>query len=349
MRAVFTLFFVLFNLTAWAQQVGIYQSYVILNVNGTGNQFRYGIRNNDNTNQAFQGSSFGNVSSISLNGGELKSFKNSGADVTGARLFYRVYPTGAPTGTFTLVNLPFAQDNIDGTFGNQLWRTSSANINLASGLPSGNYTLEVYLMITTNRGDQFDSNGGNNYTATFSVTSTTLPVTLTAFNAKATSNRMAQLDWTTASERNNAHFDVERSQDMQSFVRIGRVTGRGTTAARQTYQFTDEVPAAGINYYRLRQVDHDGTFSYSPVRAVTLRPNGELTLLGNPVSDQVRVAGLEPGATLELVDLTGQQRRQQAANEPDAHIDVRELPAGTYLLRVVEPTGVQTKRVLVTR
>jgi hypothetical protein len=174
-----------------------------------------------------------------------------------------------------------------------------------------------------------------------------LPVTLVSFNARPASNRMVSLDWATTTERNNAYFEVERSRDAQTFTPIGRVTGKGNTNARQTYLFTDEAPAMGVNYYRLKQTDTDGTFSYSPIRAVAIRTNGELLVLGNPAAGQVRVAGVEPGTLLELLDLNGQVRTRAAATEADAALDVRELPTGTYLLRAVEPTGVQTRRVLV--
>ncbi|MBO0932711.1 T9SS type A sorting domain-containing protein [Fibrella aquatilis] len=323
---------------------GIYNSYVILDINATGNQYRYGTKNDDVTNAAFQGSNFGSVNSIFLKGGQLKSFKSS-ADVTAANMAYRVYKVGSTPGAFITLGFDFGQDYGSG---NQRWEKNNYNINLASGLPSATYTLEVYFFINSTVGDRYDSNGGANYTATFTVTSATLPVTLSSFNAKA-NNHMASLDWATASESGNAYFDVERSLDAQAFTRVGRVEGRGTTAARQIYTFTDESPSRGTNYYRLRQVDANGQFALSQVRAVLIRSNGELTILGNPATEQFAVTGLEAGSTVDLLDLNGQLRRRQATTDSRLQIDVRDLPSGTYLLRVAEPTGTQTKRVMVMR
>ena len=140
---------------------------------------------------------------------------------------------------------------------------------------------------------------------------------------------------------------MERSKDAQTFGRVGRVEGRGTVSSRQMYNFTDESPSLGASYYRLRQVDADGRATYSPVRAVLIRANGELAILGNPAAEQFGVAGLEPGSTVDLLDLNGQLRTRQSATDSRLQIDVRNLPSGAYLLRVAEPTGVQTKRVLV--
>ncbi|MEZ0543051.1 T9SS type A sorting domain-containing protein [Fibrella arboris] len=326
-----------------AQQAEMFQTYAIVSVDGNESYRAGGI--NAAGSSTFNNSTYGSANSfITLKGGQIKTYKNNGGDVTGARLYYRVYPTGSPAGTFTLVGLPFGS-NLNGG-GDQLWENTGANINLASGLPSGNYTVEVYWQITTNQGDRYDSNGGANFRATFTVTSTTLPVNLLSFSAKA-SGLMASLDWATVSESTNAYFDVERSHDAQSFTRIGRVTGQGTTTARQQYSFTDETPVSGANYYRLKQIDTDGTFNYSPIRAVVIRANGELTLLGNPVSNELILSGLIAGSTAELLDLTGQIRHQQAVTADRMQVNVRNLPSGTYLLRVVEPTGTLTKRVLI--
>ncbi|MBO0938175.1 T9SS type A sorting domain-containing protein [Fibrella sp. HMF5335] len=322
----------------------MFQTYAIVNVDGGTDSYRAGNRNADGAT-TFNNSSYGIANtSITLKGGEIKTFKNNGGDVTGARLYYRVYPAGSPAGAFTLINLPFAA-NLNGS-GDQKWATTMANINMATGLPAGNYTLEVYWQITTNLGDRFDSNGGANVKASFTVSSTTLPVTLTSFNAKA-NNHMASLDWATATEQGNAYFDVERSADARLFEHVGRVEGRGTTSTPQVYSFSDESPSLGTNYYRLRQVDADGRFSYSPVRAVQIRSNGELAIWGNPAAEQLGVAGLEVGSTVDLLDLNGQLRSSQLTNNNRLHIDVRNLPSGTYLLRVAEPAGVQSKRVVV--
>lgn len=348
MKFLYSLLFYLFAVVStYAQNAGLFQTYAIFSIDGGANSYRPGRLNADNSPSPLDNTNFGPInSSIVLNGGEAKTYKNNSGDVQGAQMYYRVYKQAATPGAYILLNLPFGAD-LGG--GNQKWTATAANINLAAGLPSGNYVLNVYFTISATGntlGTLADGSAANPIVAMFGITSTTLPVTLTSFNAQA-SSRMATLDWATVAEQGNAYFDVERSKDAQTFERVGRVEGRGIVTSRQVYNFTDESPSLGANYYRLRQVDIDGRFSYSPVRAVQIRSNGELAILGNPASEQLGVAGLESGSVVDLLDLTGQLRTRQSVTDSRLQVDVRDLPSGTYLLRIAEPTGVQTKRVLV--
>ncbi len=157
---------------------GIFQTYAIVSVNGAANNYRAGGANADAA-ATFAGSSYGSFTSAStlvLNGGEVKTFKNSGGDVTGTTIFYRVYKIGSTAPAFQSVNLGF-DANLGGG-GDQRWATTNANVNLLSNAIStgvtGRYNLEVYWRASTNEGDRFDSNSGNNFIATFDYTGTTL-------------------------------------------------------------------------------------------------------------------------------------------------------------------------------
>ncbi|GAB3822378.1 hypothetical protein GCM10028895_26750 [Pontibacter rugosus] len=97
------------------------------------------------------------------------------------------------------------------------------------------------------------------------------PVELSSFSAHSTLNGYPQLVWTTASETDNAYFEVQRSEDGTSFKAIAQVKGSGTTATAQHYTYTDTTAPARQLYYRLKQVDTDGTSSYSKVVQVQLR------------------------------------------------------------------------------
>lgn len=136
-----------------------------------------------------------------------------------------------------------------------------------------------------------------------------LPVELTAFTAEAHATT-AHLAWTTATEKNSAGFAVEASADGKSFHRLGWVAGQGISLKTTNYQFEDGTLAATpgpIAYYRLRQIDTDGTETFSPVRALAV-PTGhatQLQLWPNPARGTVAVAGLAPGTTVQLLDLAG--------------------------------------------
>jgi hypothetical protein len=95
-----------------------------------------------------------------------------------------------------------------------------------------------------------------------------LPVSWQQFEVLS-KNGVNELIWSTSLELNNSHFVIERSADGNIFEAIGSQRGMGTTAQTSNYLFTDEKPLAGINYYRIKQVDFDGAFSYSDVREVS--------------------------------------------------------------------------------
>ena len=94
-----------------------------------------------------------------------------------------------------------------------------------------------------------------------------LPITLSDFSVKAHFGT-SHLSWTPVSETNNAYFTVERSGDGKDFYEIGVLPGAGNSTSERHYSFTDEQPTNGINYYRIRQIDFDGKYSYSHVESV---------------------------------------------------------------------------------
>lgn len=109
----------------------------------------------------------------------------------------------------------------------------------------------------------------------------TLPVELTAFSAKA-NGMTANLTWTTATEKNNNGFAVEKSQDKKTWKQIDFVKGSSASNVSRTYAYTDNsVIHAGTYYYRLRQTDNDGTYSVSEIREITIAPGKAISLAQN--------------------------------------------------------------------
>src|SRR5690606_20929585 len=108
----------------------------------------------------------------------------------------------------------------------------------------------------------------SNVEASF-ATENTLPVSLTSFTAEK-QNSVVKLNWTTASEQKNSHFDVLRSSDGKAFHSIAEVAGAGDLNEVRHYSYRDNNPFPGVNYYKLRQVDFDGTATESDIKAVTL-------------------------------------------------------------------------------
>jgi hypothetical protein len=100
------------------------------------------------------------------------------------------------------------------------------------------------------------------------IGSTVLPVNLISFTAKKGTNGI-ELNWATASEQNNNRFELQRSADGNSFVTIKTVTGANNANSRNNYSFLDKNPIAGVNYYKLVQIDNDGTVKELGVQAVS--------------------------------------------------------------------------------
>jgi len=182
-KLVFVLVFA--NYAGYAQQSGIFESYVILD-NGFGNQqfdlFSPTDTTVDTPAYDYSGSNFGTIGTqngtLILNGGQNNVWKcYASDDITSGWLNYRLYPSGSPTGGWTGINL---NGNVfdygtacSGSGTNQSWIRDNANINLLSGLASGDYTLEVYSNADytynsgANSSTHYVNNNGNNFTATF--------------------------------------------------------------------------------------------------------------------------------------------------------------------------------------
>jgi trimeric autotransporter adhesin len=173
-----------------------------------------------------------------------------------------------------------------------------------------------------------------------------LPVTLVSFSAKVKNSQVA-LTWVTASELNNKGFEVQRSRDGQVFETVLTRDGQGTTNATTTYNEVDRKPLNGLSYYRLKQVDLDGTSSYSSLVPVNFLNSGDVTMYPNPVEDllNINVGGSAEGMTAVITDMTGRliSTRKLGA---DSKLDMTGLQAGTYLVTVGEGDAKVTRRIV---
>ena len=178
-----------------------------------------------------------------------------------------------------------------------------------------------------------------------------LPVELTTFVAQARTPDAA-LTWTTAQEHNSDYYAVERSLDGQSFSEVGRVAAAGTSAGTRSYQFVDRNAAqlAGGQpvYYRLRQVDFDGTAALTSVRAVRFGGAAGLSVYPSPTSANATLdlTALPSGSYhVRVLDAVG----RLVYDAPAAGAAPLVLPAstwmqGVYLVQVNGPNGSQTLR-----
>jgi hypothetical protein len=177
-----------------------------------------------------------------------------------------------------------------------------------------------------------------------------LPVKLVQFTAtrQGTAVRVA---WSTASEQSSAYFVVQRSADGHTFADVQRVQAQGNTVIRHDYTALDATPLAGTSYYRLKQVDTDGTYAYSPVVAV--RFEGEvatpsLVAYPNPASSQgfqLLTTNLgTAGGTVRVFDNVGRLvlTHTTAVNAVETSIQpTHPLASGMYFVTWQTPDGLK--------
>lgn len=173
----------------------------------------------------------------------------------------------------------------------------------------------------------------------------TLPVRLTGFTVKK-SGKDVVLDWETTSESSNSHFDIEISPDAVNFTYLGTLAGHGNMEANQKYSYVHKDPAAGITYYRLKQVDFDGTYEYFTIRSIDM--NGEEFIYPNPASTHLVLSNMRLGTRYDVLD--GQGRlllNTQVASQNSVVLDVSTFPKGTHFIRFISDGKPVTRKVYI--
>ncbi len=165
-----------------------------------------------------------------------------------------------------------------------------------------------------------------------------LPISILHFTAKAIDDEIRLL-WATATETNNAYFSLERSADGVQFDEIAQVPGAGNSAVTQQYAYTDRAPLSGANYYRLRQVDFDGAYSFSPVRRVVFGQTNAVRLQPVPAIETLQVLLDEVPSEHIAWSVYDQAGRlvlngYEAEETAQFDVDVQTIPQGVYMLRL---------------
>lgn len=321
-----------------------------------------------------------------LTTGVTNTFGNIGLDLTpnhtpGLIIVYRVVgdpltgplASGAvPTKRFYQIqgddnsaNSGFRNSNLTAVFhylnsADELNGIQEQNLTLFSALQNGAPFTPAYG--TLNQADKTVTRialpSFSNFYLTLGDRTRPLPVSLTAFSATAAGVN-ANLAWTTASEKNSSGFEVQVSTTGSDYRKIGFVASKSPNSQQQqNYAFVDtETGKTGTRYYRLRQLDLDGTESFSPVRTVSF--NGSIlatavTAYPNPFTSYIdlnidaAMAGTAP-VRVQLIDMTGRVVREQVISVENASLRVNALDAlrsGLYLAKISLPNGAtQTLRI----
>ncbi len=175
-----------------------------------------------------------------------------------------------------------------------------------------------------------------------------LPLDLLSFSARLGNEETVNIDWKTASEINVSHFELEVSTDGLHWNTIHQQPSTGVVNGAGVYHHTDDNPANGINYYRLKSVDHDQTFSYSKIQSVNVGVHsGQVSIYPNPTDNLVTIELYSQNQDLvylQLFDVLGRTVLVNPATEVSAGttllpVDISSLSPGTYILQVRTKNG----------
>ncbi|ADR23297.1 hypothetical protein MATR_28540 [Marivirga tractuosa] len=167
-----------------------------------------------------------------------------------------------------------------------------------------------------------------------------LPIELKSFTASK-SGKNIDLNWVTAKEENFSHFEIERSLDQENWSQIGLVQGLGESNSDVFYDFTDRNAPFGVIYYRLKSVDIDASYEYSPVVKIEVGFEGKLAVSPNPVQDASNLKIQVPSefrdklAYVGLFDLNGTKVQEFRNFDAEGSLQInQQLKAGMYILKV---------------
>ena len=175
-----------------------------------------------------------------------------------------------------------------------------------------------------------------------------LPIELIHFKAILTEFGEVAIQWTTASETNNDYFSIERSINGKNWETISTVPGTGNSNWNINYEFVDPSPLKGVSYYRLKQTDFDGKYSYSATSYVMNRSQTSFRIYPNPTSDKLTVEVDGTHSSINLLSSLGQPQKV-SIEERDGFsvIDVSTLPSGVYFLQLGSNSNTKVEKVVI--
>lgn len=199
---------------------------------------------------------------------------------------------------------------------------------------------DIYLQLTFTFWAGGNSGGNFTYTRT---TGTPLGIKLATFEISQ-HNGNCMLQWATSSEKDNRGFYIERSNDGRSFETLDFVSAKAGAQQGSAYAYTDLKPHNGINYYRLKQVDLDGRHEYSWLVNTVVKTE-DINVYPNPATDVIYLKTKETKTgSWKLSNALGTTVKRGSLSFKE--INISELPAGMYLLTIMDGQQVTTKNVI---
>ena len=182
-----------------------------------------------------------------------------------------------------------------------------------------------------------------------------LPLTWLSFDAENWQGKWSRLTWKTASESNTDRFEIERGTDAVNFVKIATVKAAGNSATVKQYTMDDVAPVKGFNYYRIKQVDLNGRFSYSPARLVRFdaNTNNIIRIYPNPATAYIDVEIPETmrreNAIINIIALNGtvvEHVQVAAGSNSLIRLNVAKLARAAYTVHLISESTTVAKQIV---
>ena len=171
-----------------------------------------------------------------------------------------------------------------------------------------------------------------------------LPVTWLKVSA-AQQGKNTLITWSTAAESNSSYFSVEHSTNAREFSEVGRVDAKGSTSNPTDYSFTHYLLSGNIHYYRIKEVDKDNHFMYSPVLKVAMN-NGMFAVYPNPLKGMITINGLSGTGLIKIISLDGKNVLTQKVTSQTLSLNLTQLNAGVYILEYSDAKNSYTKKII---
>jgi hypothetical protein len=245
---------------------------------------------------------------------------------------------GADVGSGLAYHTFYAKSNTD---------TKFSTIGVATGdtvifKGKANQSFQVFSKATDNVGNIQQKDSVADVTVIFSKA---LPLKLLSFTGKIV-NEKTELNWSTTNEINTASFDVERSVDGSHFIKMGNVLAKNLSTQTNNYNFTDKIIQYGYNYYRLKQIDANGSFVYSLVVKLNYTKNGFVTIGPNPARDFVDIQSSGKINQMLLVDASGKNIKVFIPTTGSRY-PLTGISKGIYFLKVMIDGQWQTFKLII--
>jgi hypothetical protein len=222
---------------------------------------------------------------------------------------------------------------------------NALDVNISRNGGGFNFTLESFSFIATSTTHTINFTSNTSGTCnlildnlTLNVTSP-LPIELMDFTAQLQDKRTVALAWQTASEKNNDYFTVERSIDGENWIAIQEIKGAGNSNSVLSYDAEDILNEQGTFYYRLKQTDYDGEFTYSMIRSVDCSTaSAAISIYPNPTTGIFKVEGSKNEQAPKIYNSLGVEISTSnyllTSTETSFLFDIRSLPTGIYFLEI---------------